>query len=51
MVDVPGYALRFPRLEKFRDDRKPEDVTNLAEIEEMFEGQKHQKTKKSSASW
>lgn len=35
-VDVPGYALRFPRLEKFRDDRKPEDVTEISEIEEMF---------------
>lgn len=39
-VDVPGYALRFPRLEKFRDDRKPEDVTSLREIEEMFEMQR-----------
>lgn len=39
-VDVPGYALRFPRLEKFRDDKKPEDATTLKEIEEMFESQK-----------
>jgi len=38
-VDVPGYALRFPRLEKFRDDRKPEDITQLTEIEEMFASQ------------
>ncbi|HVZ66650.1 MAG TPA: ATP-dependent DNA ligase [Patescibacteria group bacterium] len=38
-VDVPGYALRFPRLERFRDDKKPEDVTALREIEEMFEAQ------------
>jgi len=35
-VDVPGYALRFPRLEKFRNDRKPEDVTTLSEIQKMF---------------
>jgi len=35
-VDVPGYALRFPRLERFRDDKKPEDITNLKEIEEIF---------------
>jgi DNA ligase-1 len=35
-VDVPGYALRFPRLERFRDDRKPEDVTSLLEVEKMF---------------
>ena len=46
-VDIPGYALRFPRLEKFRDDRKPEDVTELSEIEEMFGGQVNQKAKQS----
>ncbi len=45
-VDVPGYALRFPRLEKFRDDRKPEDVTNLAEVEEMFDNQRKEKPQK-----
>lgn len=39
-VDVPGYALRFPRLQRFRDDRKPEDATTLKEIEEMFVSQK-----------
>lgn len=39
-VDVPGYALRFPRLEKFRDDRKPEDATTLTEVEEIFKKQK-----------
>ncbi len=42
-VDVPGYALRFPRLERFRDDRKPEDVTSLVEIEEMFDAQRKEK--------
>lgn len=46
-VDVAGYALRFPRLERFRDDRKPEDVTSLVEIEEMFSAQHHEKNKKS----
>ncbi len=45
-VDVAGYALRFPRLERFRDDRKPEDVTSLEEIEEMFSSQHHGKNKK-----
>lgn len=40
-VDVPGYALRFPRLQRFRDDKKPEDATTLHEIEEMFKLQKH----------
>lgn len=39
-VDVPGYALRFPRLERFRDDKKPSDATTLTEIEEMFKMQK-----------
>lgn len=39
-VDIPGYALRFPRLERFRDDKKPEDITSLKEIEEMFKLQR-----------
>lgn len=42
-VDVQGYALRFPRLERFRDDRKPEDSTTLLEVQEMFEQQGKQK--------
>ncbi len=39
MVDVPGFALRFPRLERFRDDKKAEDTTHLQEIEDMFRAQ------------
>ena len=39
-VDVPGYALRFPRLVRFRDDKRPEEATNLKELEEMFGMQK-----------
>lgn len=39
-VDVPGYALRFPRLERFRDDKKPTDATTLVEVEEIFNLQK-----------
>ncbi len=35
-VDIPGFALRFPRLERFRDDKRPEDVTTLKEIEKMY---------------
>jgi DNA ligase-1 len=35
-VIVPGFALRFPRLESFRDDKIPEDSTTLQEIKEMF---------------
>lgn len=39
-VENPGFALRFPRLERFRNDKKPEDVTSLMELEQMFKGQK-----------
>lgn len=34
------YALRFPRLERFRDDKRPEDVTTLKEYEKMYHSQK-----------
>jgi len=39
-VDVAGYALRFPRLERFRDDKKSTDATTLKEVEEIFKLQK-----------
>jgi DNA ligase-1 len=35
-----GYALRFPRLLKFRHDKTPEDTTSLEEITEMYDLQK-----------
>ena len=35
-----GYALRFPRLIKFRDDKSPEDTTNVSEIEKMYKNQR-----------
>ena len=38
-IDVPGFALRFPRLERFRQDKRPEDVTTLKELEQMFSKQ------------
>ncbi len=38
-VKTPGFALRFPRLENFRDDKTPEDSTSLKEIEEMYKMQ------------
>lgn len=31
-----GYALRFPRLVKFRDDKSPDQATTLDEMKEMF---------------
>jgi DNA ligase-1 len=34
-----GYALRFPRLVSFRQDKKPEDVTTVAEIVELYDQQ------------
>lgn len=42
-VDVPGFALRFPRLEQFRSDKSPEDATSLKEMEEMFKMQGNKK--------
>lgn len=38
-VHTAGLALRFPRLEHFRDDKNPEDVTSLKEIGEMYKKQ------------
>lgn len=35
-----GLALRFPRLTKFRDDKKATDITTVGEILEMYEMQK-----------
>ncbi|MEK7633921.1 MAG: ATP-dependent DNA ligase [Patescibacteria group bacterium] len=34
-----GLALRFPRLERFRDDKNPQEVTTLKEVEKMYKGQ------------
>ncbi len=38
-VDVSGYALRFPRLQRFRDDKRPSDATTVREIDKMFSKQ------------
>ncbi len=35
-----GYALRFPRLSRVREDRSPEEVTTLDMVEEYYYGQK-----------
>jgi DNA ligase-1 len=35
--EAPGYALRFPRLVRFREaDKRPEDATTVGEIEGMY---------------
>ena len=38
----PGFALRFPRLVDFRDDKSPEDATSVSEIEGMYGMQREQ---------
>ena len=40
-----GYALRFPRLLKFREDKKPTQATTLKEIEKMYIDRKKQPIK------
>ena len=39
IVDQPGYALRFPKLVGFRDDKRPEDVSSLEEVKKMHSKQ------------
>lgn len=42
-----GYALRFPRVVRFReDDRKPEDATEISEIRRLYSLQYKQGTEK-----
>lgn len=38
-----GYALRFPRLLKFREDKNATEATTLKEIEKMFKNQPQRK--------
>lgn len=39
-VHTTGFALRFPRLIKFRTDKLPEDITTLEEIKDLYKMQK-----------
>jgi len=39
-VDVPGFALRFPRLQRFREDKSFSEVTTLKELESLYQSQK-----------
>ncbi|HEX7542580.1 MAG TPA: ATP-dependent DNA ligase, partial [Patescibacteria group bacterium] len=34
-----GLALRFPRLERFRDDKNPQEVTTLKEVKKIYQNQ------------
>lgn len=38
-VKEAGYAMRFPRLEKFRDDKSPQDATTLSEVKSLVRKQ------------
>lgn len=38
-VDAAGFALRFPRLERFRTDKKAYDVTTVSEVAKMYKTQ------------
>ncbi len=35
-VKVAGFALRFPRLERFRDDKSPKEATTLSDVDKMY---------------
>lgn len=39
-IHTSGYALRFPRLVKFRDDKNAKEATNIDEIKTLFKLQK-----------
>jgi DNA ligase-1 len=39
-IHTAGLALRFPRLERFRDDKSPNEVTNIDEVNKIFLNQK-----------
>lgn len=36
-MNSPGYALRFPRMVEYRNDKGVLDITSLAEIKELYE--------------
>jgi len=36
-----GYALRFPRFIRLREDRSREDIDSLSTIEGLYKGQRH----------
>lgn len=42
-IHTAQYALRFPRLVRFRDDKSPEQTTTVKEVETLFKQQKSHK--------
>lgn len=42
-LHTAGLALRFPRLVRFRDDKSPQDVTSVKEVESLFKLQANSK--------
>ncbi len=42
-VKTPGYALRFPKLVRFRDDKQPGDATTVVEVASMYNLQNQSK--------
>ncbi len=40
-VDTAGFALRFPRLVRFREDKSPEEVTTVKEMDSLYKLQRN----------
>ena len=38
-IHTASYALRFPRLIRFRDDKRPQDATSLTELLSIYRKQ------------
>ncbi len=43
------WALRFPRYQRIREDRRPQEITTVREIGELFEMQERRKGKRASS--